>query len=128
LREELLFIIRYNKLNKMDTEQRDKIAKELERLINKEDTKVVEKLKDPEYSEEILIKSFGKKKAGGELTLMLAIAQLILIITQIIKTGYEIKKERMKEVKKIEEILKDAGLKEEKAKEIVSEVIKSASA
>ena len=107
----------------MDNERIEKIVKELERLIEEENPKVLEKLKDQEYSKEILVKSFGEKgkRAVVELALMLTIAQLILTIAQTIKTGYEIKKERMK----IEEILKDAGLKEEKAKEIVSEVIKS---
>ena len=107
----------------MDEKRIEKIAKELERLIEEENPKVLEKLNDPEYSKEILVKSFGKKgkRAVFELTLILTIAQLILIIAQTIKTGYEIKKERMK----TEKILKDAGLKEEKAKEIVSKVIKS---
>ena len=110
----------------MDNERIEEIAKELERLIEEKNPEVLEKLKDPEYSKEILIKSFGKKDkrvAAVELTLIVAIAQLTLTIAQTIKTGYEIKKERMK----IEEILKDAGLKEEKAKEIVSEVITSVS-
>jgi len=109
----------------MDNNERiEEIAKELEQLIEEENPEVLEKLKDQEYSKETMVKSFGKKgkRAVVELTLMLTIAQLVLTIAQTIKTGYEIKKERMK----IEEILKDAGLKEEKAKEIVSEVIKSA--
>jgi hypothetical protein len=108
----------------MDNERIEEIAKELERLIEEENPEVLEKLKDPEYSKEILVKSLGKKEkrtAVVELTLIVAIAQLTLTIAQTIKTGYEIKRERMK----IEELLKDAGLKEEKAKEIVSEVIKS---
>jgi dipeptidase len=108
-------------------EQIDKIVKELERLIEEEDPEVVEKLKDPEYSKEILTGIFGKQKAVVELTAILTIAQLILTIAQIINTGIDIKKEKMKEVKKIEVILKDAGIKEEKAEEIVLEVIESAS-